>query len=80
MRRKPEVDEPEMDPDVEVKEEVDDRSYNMPLKVKLRHTKVRGQNKIQKQSVVGKVKGEKIQERYSHQTNYVKNKCKKKVN
>ena len=54
MRRKPEVDEPEMDPDVEVKEEVDDRSYNMPLKVKLRHTKVRGQNKIQKQSVVGK--------------------------
>ena len=46
MRSKQEVDEPEVDePDVEVKEEVDDGSYNMALKVKLRHTKVRGQNK-----------------------------------
>ena len=44
MRSKPEVDEPE----VEVKEEVDDGSYNMALKVKLRHTKVGGQNKINK--------------------------------
>ena len=45
MRSKQEVDEPEVDPGVEVKEEVDDGSYNMALKVKLRHTKVRGQNK-----------------------------------
>ena len=77
MRSKPEVD-----PDVEVKEEVDDGSYNMALKVKLRHTKVRGQNKIKKKTIcsrkrerekdVGKIE--------STKTNYVKNKCKKKVN
>ena len=35
----------EVDPGVEVKEEVDDGSYNMALKVKLRHTKVAGQNR-----------------------------------
>ena len=40
MRSKLEVNKPEADPDVEVKQEVDDGSYNSALKVKIRHTKV----------------------------------------